>query len=146
MVFRLIFLLALAAGPLSALAQAQPAYPQPSAADARAIRTVIEAQLDAFRRDDAQAAFSHAAPAVRKAFRTAERFIDMVKDGYAILYRPATVHFLPPAIIGGETIQAVRVIGPDGEVKVALYSMEKQPDGSWKIRACDLAPSTAVLT
>lgn len=46
----------------------------------------------------------------------------MVRESYAILYRPASVQFLPSAIIDGETIQALPVVGREGTVKVALYS------------------------
>ena len=46
-----------------------------SAADARAVRQVIEAQLDAFKRDDAPRAFSYAAPGIREAFGTPEKFM-----------------------------------------------------------------------
>ena len=38
-------------------------------------------------------------------------------------------------------IQPLRLIAPDNTVQVALYTMEKQKDGSWKIAGCVLAPS-----
>jgi ketosteroid isomerase-like protein len=126
-----------------ALAQASPVA-QPSAEDARAIRAVVEEQLAAFKVDDGEKAFSYAAPVIRERFRTAAAFMDMVRDGYAPLYRPRMVEFLSSAIIEGDTVQAVRVVGQDGDVKVALYFMERQADGSWKIKAVELAPATAV--
>jgi hypothetical protein len=30
------------------------------------------------------------------------------------------------------------VIGPDGQPALALYAMERQPDGSWRIAGCTL--------
>jgi hypothetical protein len=141
--FPILFALVLLGG--QALAQ-DPRYPQPSPEDTRAIQAVIQAQLEAFRRDDAWEAFSYAAPAIQEKLGSPERFMAMVRESYAILYRPASVQFLPSAIVNGETIQAVRVVGRDGEVKVALYFMERQVDGSWKIKACELAPSTALAT
>lgn len=123
-------------------AWAQPV--QPSGEDASAIRAVVEAQLAAFRADDAETAFSYAAPVIRRKLGSADAFMEMVRDGYAPLYRPRLVEFLPAAVIEGETVQAVRVVGQDGEVKVALYFMERQADGSWKIKACELAPATAL--
>jgi ketosteroid isomerase-like protein len=30
------------------------------------------------------------------------------------------------------------VVGPDGKSYTALYSMEKQPDGTWRISGCTL--------
>lgn len=143
---RLLPLALLAFFCVAAPAQPPSGPPQPNAEDAGAIRAVIEAQLEAFQMDDEEKAFSYASPGIREKFKTAAEFMAMVRESYRALYRPRLVHFLPAAVIGGEIVQAVRVVGPDGEVKVALYSMEKQPAGSWKIRACDLAPSTAVMT
>jgi len=38
------------------------------------------------------------------------------------------------------------MVGPDGEEVVARYTMERQPDGSWRIDGCILteAPGTSV--
>ncbi len=47
--------------------------------EARAVRAVIEAQLDAFRRDDAARAFSLATPGIRATFGDAETFMNMVR-------------------------------------------------------------------
>jgi len=65
--------IALALSPLAA-----PAQEAVSPADAQAVRAVIEAQLDAFRRDDAARAFSLATPGIRGTFGTAENFLAMV--------------------------------------------------------------------
>ena len=54
----------------------------------------IEAQLAAFAADDADKAFSYAAPGIRALFITAERFLSMVREGYPVVYRPASVTFL----------------------------------------------------
>ena len=34
------------------------------------------------------------------------------------------------------------LVAPDNSVLVALYTMEKQKDGRWRIAGCVLAPST----
>jgi len=39
-------------------------------------------------------------------------------------------------------IQPLRLIASDNTVQVALYTMEKQKNGVWKIAGCVLAPST----
>ena len=67
------------------------AAPDVSAADAKAVRSVIEAQLAAFAADDADKAFSFAAPGIRAMFITAERFLSMVREGYPVVYRPVSV-------------------------------------------------------
>jgi hypothetical protein len=126
-----LFLFTLAPGP--GWAQAV------SPADARAVREVIEAQLDAFKRDDAARAFSYAAPGIRAAFGTAEKFMAMVREQYAVVYRPRSVSFDAPMLAGAELVQPVHMTDAEGRAWVALYPMEKQPDGSWRINGCQLA-------
>lgn len=106
-----------------------------AAEEARAIRAVIQQQLEAFRRDDGEAAFAHAAPGIRERFGTAEAFMAMVRAGYAPVYRPREVEFLEAALRDGRPMQSVRFVGPDGRAVIALYAMERQPDGTWRIAA-----------
>jgi len=110
-----------------------------SAADARAVRTVIEAQLEAFRRDDAPRAFSYAAPGIRDSFGTPEKFMAMVREQYAVVYRPRSVSFEVPLLVGDDLVQPVRMTDGYGHAWMAIYPMAKQPDGSWRINGCHLA-------
>jgi hypothetical protein len=124
------------------IASAQGAVP---AADARAVRAVIEAQLDAFRRDDAARAFSLATPGIRETFGNAENFLAMVRASYAVVYRPKSVLFETPQLIDGELLQPVRLTDAEGRAWLAIYPMQRQPDGSWRTNGCQLArlPGTA---
>jgi hypothetical protein len=123
-------LLALAPGPDWAQAV--------SPADARAVREVIEAQLEAFKRDDAARAFSYAAPGIRATFGTPENFMAMVREEYAVVYRPRSVRFDAPMMAGGELVQPVHMTDAEGRAWLALYPMEQQSDGSWRINGCQL--------
>lgn len=105
----------------------------PSTADQNAIRGIIEAQLAAFQRNDGSAAFSYASPLIQQKFGSPENFMAMVEGGYAPVYRPREVEFLDSRVKDGQTAQAVRFIGPDGKSVIAIYSMEQQPDGGWRI-------------
>jgi len=118
----------------------------PTATDWKEIRGVIERQLDAFRRDDEATAFSYASPRIRAQFRTPADFMQMVRDSYRAVYRPRAVKFLEPAVIGGDIIQAVQVVAPDGTVMVALYTMQRQPDKTWRIAGCLMVPANAKST
>lgn len=109
------------------------------AADAAAIKAVITEQIDAFRRDDGAHAFSLAAPGIRLRFGTPEVFMEMVKNGYPAVYRPASVTFEAPELYDGSVIQAVRLTDAQGRAWIALYPMERQPDGTWRINGCQLA-------
>lgn len=103
------------------------------ATERAAIRATIESQLQAFRRDDGEAAFAHAAPLVRHQFRSAENFMSMVRQSYRPVYRPRTVRFGDLVAVDGRIVQRLHVVGPDGFRVIALYMMRRQPDGAWKI-------------
>lgn len=117
-----------------------------SAADWKAIRSVIAVQLQAFQDDDDERAFSQATPAIRKQFGSAEAFMHMVRSSYYPLYRPRSTKFLEPGIVDGEAVQPVQVIAEDGKVVIALYTMVKGRDRRWKINGCQMAPSSLETT
>ena len=114
--------------------------------EAREIRAVIEGQLAAFQRDDGPAAFAFASPGIQSKFHDADTFMDMVRTGYLPVYRPQEIEFRGLELHEGTPIQEVLVVGPDGQPVMALYFMERQLDGSWRISACVLvkAPDEAV--
>jgi hypothetical protein len=112
-----------------------------AAADRAAIRLVIERQLQAFRDDDAVGAFAVASPEIQAKYRTPENFLRIVKRFYQPVYRPRHEGgFTKPYIIDGQLTQPVLLVGPDGEFYLALYVMQKQPDGRWTIAGCSLIP------
>ena len=133
MAFRLSLLIGLLLG-LVAAAQAQDISP----ADRAAIRDVIQSQVEAFRRDDGDAAFGYASPAIRRLFGTSDVFMDMVRQGYRAVYRPRVFDFGEIVTLHGQTTQKVHVIGADGRPVTAYYPMTQLPDGSWRIDGCYL--------
>ena len=112
------------------------------AADWKAIEKVVREQLAALKAGDSAKAFALAAPAIRQQFGTAEIFAAMVAGGYSALLAARYMEFLEGAVIDGNVIQPLRLIAADNSVQVALYTMQKQADGRWKIAGCVLAPST----
>lgn len=102
------------------------------------IRSVIEHQLAAFKKDDAQGAFGFASPAIQTQFGTPENFMQMVKTSYPAVYRPRSVFFEKITTIQGNITQPVLLLAPDGIPLRALYFMEKQPDNTWRINGCFL--------
>lgn len=102
-------------------------------ADGPAIRGVIENQLQAFQEDDGRKAFSYASPMIQRQFGSPETFMTMVRRGYPSVYRPQAVEFRSLEFTEGYAVQKVFFLGPDGRPALALYFMELQDDGSWKI-------------
>lgn len=129
-----------------ALGASAPARAQPVAdADARAARTVVSAQLEAFASDDARRAFSYAAPSIRAMFVTPERFLAMVRAGYPVVYRATRVTFLVPLHVEGDLVQGVHLTDAAGMLWLATYRLERQGDGSWRIAGCDVQPATGKM-
>jgi hypothetical protein len=133
MVFRMLALAGLLVG-LAFGVQAQDI----SDADRTAIRDIIQSQVDAFRRDDGDAAFGYASPSIRGMFGSSEIFMDMVRQGYQPVYRPQAFDFAEIVTLDGQVTQKVHVIGPDGRPVTAYYPMTRLPDGSWRINGCYL--------
>jgi ketosteroid isomerase-like protein len=115
-----------------------------SAADIDSIETVIADQIAAFHHDDALAAFAFASPAIQTMFGTPGNFMAMVERGYPPVYRARDVRFGPLAVIDGQLTQKVELVGADGHAYLALYAMQQQPDGSWKINGCQLTKSDSL--
>lgn len=111
-----------------------------SDADRMAIRQTIESQIEAFRVDDADRAFSFATPMIQDRFGDSSRFVAMVKRGYMPVYRPRQVEFSDLLDVRGKPTQRLVVIGPDNGVFSAYYLMERQSDGSWRISGVLLRP------
>jgi hypothetical protein len=96
-------------------------------------QAIIQNQITAFLNDDAKTAYSFASPTIRGKFPNETAFFDMVKKGYAPVYRPGNFAFGRSKVEGDMVVQEVLISGPDGKDWTALYQLLKQPDGSYKI-------------
>jgi hypothetical protein len=136
----------LAAGALTAFAATPPGHSALRPAEWTAIQLVIGDQLKALKAGDGTKAMGFSVPGIRQQFRTPERFMRMVREGYAALLDARYSMFLAGAVVDGITIQPLQLVLPDNSVVVALYRMEKQKDGFWRIAGCVIAPSTVQAT
>ncbi|GJD50646.1 hypothetical protein OPKNFCMD_3389 [Methylobacterium crusticola] len=115
------------------------------APDQEAARAAIVRQQESFRRDDAAGAYAQAAPAIQRMFDTPERFIGMVRDGYAPVYRNRRFDFdRAEDLPDGSFAQSVRIQDQDGTDWVALYTLAREPDGSWRITGCQLRKAAGI--
>jgi len=121
------------------------ASPASAGDDVAAAQGAIRSQVEALGRDDAAAAYSYAAPAIRDVFPQADIFMDMVRRSYAPVYRHKSFEFGEARASGGKIAQRVHIIDADGIPWEALYTLELEPDGSVKISGCVLLrPGQAV--
>ena len=106
--------------------------------DVSAAQDVIRAQEQAFIHDDAGAAYSYAAPVIKQIFPAPDIFMSMVQNGYAPVYRHKSFEFGDSKTEGSSIAQRVHIIDATGEAWEALYTLEQQADGSYKITGCSL--------
>lgn len=115
--------------------------------EVRSAQSSIEAQLKAFLADDGAAAYSYAAPNVKRIFPTVDSFMSMVTNGYQPVRRPRNYAFGKVEETSATTIvQQVMLVGPDGKEYEAVYQLELQPDGQYRITGVSLRASNALST
>src|SRR4051812_2622903 len=83
--------------------------------DVSAAQSVIRAQEQAFSRDDAAAAYSHAAPEIKQLFPQAEIFLQMVQQAYPPVHRHKSFEFGEARAAGGRIAQRVHIVDDNGE-------------------------------
>ncbi|SDJ15854.1 DUF4864 domain-containing protein [Lutimaribacter saemankumensis] len=115
----------------------------PAGAQQQQITGVIDQQLDAFKTDDFERAFSYASPTIKRIFRTPENFGVMVRRGYPMVWRPAEVRYLDLREVAGNLWQRVQITDAKGGIHLLDYQMIETENG-WQINAVQLlkAPGT----
>lgn len=101
------------------------------------IEKVIADQLAAFQADDFDTAYSFASPTIKRLFGSPERFGQMVRDGYPMVYRPADVTMLEQRVMGGQTVQRVMMRDAAGRLHFLAYQMIETPEG-WQINGVQI--------
>ena len=104
-----------------------------------AAQSIIQQQEQALVHDDAEKAFSFAAPNIQMMMRSPEGFMAMVQQGYAPVYRHRSFEFGESEGQDGIFAQKVRIIDDKGKPWDALYMLKQFPDGVWRITGCVLS-------
>lgn len=115
-----------------------PVFSQPSSVGVVAAKAAVEGQLAAFAKDDAELAFSFAAPSIQSVFKTPQNFVDMVIRSYPVVHRPVKVSFMAPQSAGSDLLLPVQMTDTRGKLWIANYTLQQQPDGKWLISGCVL--------
>jgi hypothetical protein len=116
-------------------------------AEIKAAQSTIESQLRAFQAGDGNLAYSFAAPTIQQMFPTPEIFMGMVEQGYQPVFHPQSFSFGQAEELSGTSIaQRVMLVGPDGKDYEALYQLELQPDGKFKITGVSLRAAQSLST
>lgn len=104
------------------------------------IEGTIGSQIDAFRADDFEQAFTYATPNLQRLFQTPQNFERMVTQGYPMVWRPAEVTYLELEEQGGAVFQKVQIVDANGRVHLLLYRM-METDQGWRIGGVQILDS-----
>jgi hypothetical protein len=114
-------------------------------AEIKSAQATIDAQIKAFSRGDNAEACGYAAPSIQQIFPTVDSFMSMVTGAYQPVYKPQSYDFGKAEEMGAtQVIQQLLIVGPDGKDYEALYRLERQPDGSYKITGVSLKASNTL--
>ena len=119
--------------------------PRAHADAASEIQSVISDQLKAFNEDDTQRAYGHAADIIKQIFPSSQIFMEMVKTGYPPVYRAKSWSFVDPTPLENGYSQIVRLIDEQDRPWNALYTLERDSTGEWKITGCRLLKSEGMV-
>lgn len=123
------------------LATMGPVFAFAGEAEIAAAKDTISSQIEAFRSGDNDAAYSHAAPNIRRIFPNVETFMRMVTQGYTAVQMPKSFEFGRSEEVGsGVIMQEVNLVGPDGKDYTAVYQLQLQDDGTWKVSGVAMVP------
>ncbi|MDH4984631.1 DUF4864 domain-containing protein [Aminobacter anthyllidis] len=116
-------------------------------AEIKAAQNSISGQLHAFRAGDDAAAYGYAAPNVKRIFPNLDTFMNMVTGAYKPVHKPQSFSFgkfqeMSPTAI----VQQVIIVGADGKDYEAVYTLELQPDGVWRITGVSLRAANSLST
>ena len=116
-------------------------------AEIRAAQGSIDAQLRAFQAGDHAKAYSYAAPNIKRIFPTVDAFMGMVANGYQPVVKPKSFSFgKSNELAAGLVAQEVLIVGSDGKDYRALYTLEIQPDGTFRITGVSLRSENTLAT
>ena len=100
---------------------------------------IIESQIQAFLDENADLAYSYAAPLIKMKFTNPKEFMLMVKNYYEPVYNPKQFYFLDAKYYEGAIYHQLQVISQKNESFLATYSLI-QDGGQWKISGCAVYP------
>lgn len=107
-------------------------------AQAQAVREVVHLQINALADDDAEKAYSLTTSATQQLLGSPNNLLSFIKDEFAPIYRPRHAMFQETEIIGQHALQIVQLIDSSGLIWIAIYQVELETDGKWKVDGCRL--------
>ena len=96
------------------------------------VQATISSQLEAFKKDDFDTAFTFASPSIQSMFRTSQNFGQMVRRGYPMVWRPQKFNFLEHRKDPAGRAQDMQIVDQSGIAHYLRYFLIDTTKG-WKI-------------
>jgi hypothetical protein len=121
------------------------AAPSASAHDAGVAeaQALIQRQLDAFQRNDADGAFALASPGLKETYANPRNFMESVRSGDTPFFKLRMTEYHDFVTAGDAAAQSLVLVDDDSYVWTVVYKLARQPDGSWLIDGVVLTKSDA---
>ena len=107
------------------------------------IEGVISSQIEAFKQDDFEKAFTYASPMIQGIFGSPDRFGTMVRQGFPMVWRPADVTFQTQEMRGPLAYQRVLIRDEKGVFHTLEYELIPTETG-WQINGVQFVQPPAV--
>ncbi|MEM7757201.1 MAG: DUF4864 domain-containing protein [Cyanobacteria bacterium P01_A01_bin.40] len=110
-----------------------------SESDKAMIRQLIEKQLQAFKQNDEETAFSLTSPSIQRKF-ACQDFMKMIKDKYNAIIEPRSIMFRGFTLINDFPALVSMIMDRDGSLAQGIFIVQHQQDYSWRIHGYELLP------
>ena len=107
------------------------------------IEGTISNQIEAFRADDFDTAFTFASPMIQGMFGSPDNFGQRVRNGYPMVWRPDEFRFLELREIAGNLWQKVFIRDGAGTIHILDYQMIRG-EGGWRINGVQVLRAPGV--
>ena len=103
------------------------------------IRQLIEKQLQAFRQNDTETAFSLTSPIMQQKL-TRQDFMNIMNEKYDSLVKPRSFMFRGFTLVNNYPALVSTIMDRQGNLAQGIFVMQHQPDYSWRIHGYELVP------
>jgi len=108
-----------------------------SESDKTTIRQLIEKQLQAFKQNDDEVAFSLTSPTIQRKFAQQD-FINMIENKYNAILKHRSIMFRGFTLINDFPALVATLMDQDSNLAQAIFVVQHQRDYSWRIHGYEL--------
>lgn len=102
------------------------------------IRAAVRGQIQALASRDAEQAFSYLAPVTKDFFSDSNNFLSTLNRQMIPMMHAKRFLMAELEREATDAVQTVLLTGPKNHEWLARFKVERQPDGSWRVKSCHM--------